>query len=216
MLDFGAITGAPVAAMPFTYLIAHGVLSPVDLAAVRADFPSISRPGLFPVSGFNCGTTFARLTEELAGPAFGRLMGEKLGLDLAAHPAMVTVRGACHKRDGRIHTDSKAKIATCILYLNDIWDESGGRLRMLRNGRDIDDYETEVPPDGGTLVAYVRSENSWHGHESYAGSRRYIMVTWIATKSALARERARHGFSALLKRQFSRPGANGRDARMRS
>ncbi|MCB1549862.1 MAG: 2OG-Fe(II) oxygenase [Hyphomicrobiaceae bacterium] len=203
MLDLAAIAGAAVAPAPFPYLVAHGVLSAVDLAAVRADFPAISKAGLFPLSELNYGTTFAHLVEELNGAPFAGLMGERLGLELANRPVMVTVRGQCHKRDGSIHADSKAKVATCVLYLNDIWDESGGRLRMLRSSNDIDDYAAEVPPDGGTLVAYARTEHSWHGHKSYVGERRYIMLNWMVSKSVLVRELARHGFTAMFKRRFA-------------
>ncbi|MGE0697464.1 MAG: 2OG-Fe(II) oxygenase [Hyphomicrobiaceae bacterium] len=169
----------------------------------RADFPSISKAGLFPLSELSYGTMFARLAEELNDPAFGRLLGERLGLDLADRPVMMTVRGQCHQRDGRIHADSRAKVATCVLYLNDIWDESGGRLRMLRSPNDIEDYAAEVSPDGGTLVAYVRTEQSWHGHQTFVGARRYIMLNWMRSRLALARELTRHGFSALLKRRFA-------------
>lgn len=203
MLDLAAITGVPVASVPFPYLVAHGVLSAVDLAAVTADFPAISEAGLFPLSTLSYGDAFAHLVEELSGSAFSRLMGEKLGLDLADRPVMVTVRGHCHERDGRIHSDSRSKIATCVLYLNDIWDESGGRLRLLRSSSDLDDYAAEVSPDGGTLVAYVRTERSWHGHQTHAGARRYIMLNWMISKSVLTRELARHWFSALVKRRIA-------------
>jgi len=30
----------------------------------------------------------------------------------------------------------------------------------------------EVPPSDGTLVAFKRSDNSWHGHKPFSGKRR--------------------------------------------
>lgn len=202
MLDLDAIAGAQVAHAPFRFFVARGVLSAVDLAAVRADFPAIAKAGLFPLSQLSYGTLFARLIEELSGPAFGQLLAKKLDVELVDRPMMITVRGLCHKRDGRIHADSKAKVATCVLYLNDIWDESGGRLRMLRSSSSLDDYAAEVSPDGGSLAAYVRSEQSWHGHQPFVGERRYVMVNWMTSKAAVNREIARHNFSALVKRRL--------------
>lgn len=199
MLDLGAIVQAPVASDPFKFLVAHGVLSAVDLAAVRADFPGIALPGLFPLTQLSYGAAFGALIAELRGPAFERLMEKKLGIELSCRPAMITVRGRCHNRDGRIHTDSKAKVATCLLYLNDIWDESGGRLRMLRGNDDLEDYAVEIPPDGGTLAAYLRTDSSWHGHHSHVGQRRCVMLSWMASQAALERELARHNLSAFVK-----------------
>ncbi|KAB2850338.1 MAG: 2OG-Fe(II) oxygenase [Hyphomicrobiaceae bacterium] len=202
MLNREIIAQAPVATAPFRFLVAYGVLSAVDLAAVRADFPSIGAAGLFPLSQLRYGEAFARMIGELSSPGFGKVISDRLGLDLAGHPLMITVRGRCHKRDGRIHADSRSKVATCVLYLNDVWDESGGRLRMLHSATDLDDYAAEVPPDGGTLAAYVRTDRSWHGHRPYVGERRYVMLNWMASKAALGRELARHGLSALLKRHL--------------
>lgn len=202
MLNFDAIERATVASAPFKFMVAHGVLSAVDLAAVRADFPPIAKAGLFPLAQLSYGKTFARLLEDLGSPEFGALMSGKFGIELADRPAMITVRGQCHKRDGRIHADSRNKIATCILYLNDIWDESGGRLRMLRSRTDLNDYFAEVPPDGGTLAAYVRTDDSWHGHLPFVGERRYIMLNWMRSKGVLDRELARHHLSTVIKRHM--------------
>lgn len=203
MLDFEAIARAEVASAPFTYFRVPGVLSPVDLAAVRADFPRITEPGLFPLSGLDYGPAFARLIEDVRSPELAVVMERKYRMRLSDKPMMITVRGHSRQRDGRIHTDIKAKLVTGLLYLNDIWDESGGRLRLLRNGHDLDDYAAEIPPDGGTLVSFLRSDASWHGHHPYAGERRYVMFTWMASKAARAREHIRHSLSASLKRQMA-------------
>ena len=77
--------------------------------------------------------------------------------------------------DGKIHTDSKTKIITVLLYMNDkSWPSDTGRLRILRNGTDLEDYADEVEPAGGTLIVFKRSDKSWHGHHSYEGPRRAI------------------------------------------
>jgi SM-20-related protein len=68
------------------------------------------------------------------------------------------------------------KVRECYLGnvgLNDIWDGSEGRLRKPDG---LNDFIAEIPPDGGTFASFLRSENSWHGHEPYVGERRYVMV----------------------------------------
>ena len=70
-------------------------------------------------------------------------------MDLADRPATLTVRGRTRPKDGQIHTDSKTKLITVLLYLNRHWDSPGGRLRLLKNEHDLEDYIAEVPPIRG-------------------------------------------------------------------
>lgn len=202
MLDLDVIAGAPVTTTPFKFFMAPGVLSPVDLAAVRADFPTITKPGLFPLSELQYGPAFSKLIDEIRSPLFEKTIERKYGVDLSGKPPMITVRGQSQKKDGRIHADTKSKFLTCVLYLNDIWDESGGRLRMLRSKHDLDDYVAEFPPDGGTLASFLRSDVSWHGHEPYVGQRRYVMLSWMTSQAALDRGIGRHKLSARIKRHI--------------
>ena len=200
MIDYDAIRRPPVASQPFRYFAAAGVLSAVDLATITADFPQIVRAGLFPLSELSYGPAFQALVDEICGAELEDLIGQRLGMDLSSYPLMITVRGWAHKRDGRIHTDTESKVATGLLYLNGIWDESGGRLRMLRRKDDVTDFAAEIPPNGGTLVAYLRSDKSWHGHEPYEGPRRYVMFNWMSSRAAMERELGRHRMSAKVKR----------------
>ncbi len=199
MIDFDAIARAIVRREPFPFFAAPGVLSAVDLAAIKADFPPIRKPGIFPLSEISYGPAFARLVEDIRSQELEDIMAEKYGVDLSDKPLMITVRGQAQKKDGRIHTDTKTKFVTCLLYLNDLWDKSGGRLRMLRTPDDLDDFIAEIPASGGMLASFVRSENSWHGHEPYSGERRYVMFNWMTSRAALARELGRHRFSARIK-----------------
>lgn len=200
MLDFGTIGKAEVTREPFEYFCAPSLLHNGDLADIGSDFPKITKPGIFPLEELDYGPAFGRLIDDIRGPELERILAEKFDVELQGYPLMVTVRGQCQKKDGRIHTDSKDKIVTCLLYLNEPWDEGGGRLRLLRNGEDIEDYLAEIPPNGGTLVAFKRSDCSWHGHKPFIGQRRYVMFNWIRSDVALAREVGRHRLSARLKR----------------
>lgn len=201
MIDLEKIRSAPVAKEPFPYFVAENIVSPGDLKKVGADFPNITSTGVYPLSELAYGPAFEQLITDIRSAGLEELIEEKLGVDLSDKPLMITVRGHCHKRDGRIHTDSKDKVVTCLLYLNEAnWQASGGRLRLLRNETDIEDVIAEVPPFGGTLVVFRRTDNSWHGHHPFEGQRRYIMFNWVTSEMTLAKNIGRHRFSAVLKR----------------
>lgn len=199
MIKFSAIDTTAVTHDPFSFFATPGVLSPVDLATVRADFPIIRKAGIYPLSALSYGPAFADLISDIRSTELEDIMSRKFDVDLSDKPMMITVRGLAHRRDGRIHTDTESKVVTCLLYLNDIWDEGGGRLRMLKKPDSLNDYAAEVPPNGGTLAAFRRSENSWHGHKPYQGQRRYVMFNWMSSHTAMERELGRHRFSAKLK-----------------
>lgn len=201
VLNFDVLRSAPVVQSPFPFFFAHGVLDPVAIAAVNADFPAISKPGIFPLSELRYGESFSRLIADIEGAELEALIEDKLAIRLSNRPLMVTVRGYCRHRDGRIHNDSKDKLVTCLLYLNpNGWNAEGGRLRLLRNDTDLDDSFVEVPPIGGNFVAFRRTHNSWHGHASYEGPRRYVMFNWLTTEGAYAKNVGRHKLSAAVKR----------------
>ena len=199
MINFDAIRRSNVTREPFQFFSTPGVLSAVDLAAARADFPVIHEPGIFPLSELTYGPAFAHLIDDITGLELEDIMGEHYGVNLSDKPQMVTVRGQAQEKDGRIHTDTKVKLVTCLLYLNDLWDESTGMLRLLRDPGNIEDYIAEIPPSGGTLVSFLRSENSWHGHKPFVGERRYVMFNWMTSQAALDRELGRHRLSAKIK-----------------
>ena len=199
MLDILAIRQAKAAHQPFSFFQAQ-VLTEENLNQIQADFPAIAKPGVFPVNALQYGPGFASLLSDMQSPELAEAVGQKLGVDLKGLPLMITVRGQAQSKDGRIHTDTKDKVATCLLYLNSAWDDGGGRLRLLRNGNDLEDYITEIPPNGGAFVAFKVSHNSWHGHKPFVGERRSIMVNWLRSEGAHARQLGRHKLSARVKR----------------
>lgn len=211
LIDLAAFRAAPLTRSPFRFTVVPGFLKSAALPAVRADFPDIRVPGLLPLSELSFGPGFGRLIEEIHGADVEAAFAERFDVDLSNRPMMITVRGYCQKKDGRIHTDMAAKLVTALLYLNHEWDAPGGRLRFLRGPDDLDDAIAEVPPDGGTLVAFRRSDCSWHGHAPCTGERRYIMFNWMTDIAAAERELARHRRSARLKRLM--PWSGGRKRR---
>jgi hypothetical protein len=181
-------------------LVVKNFIHPEVAAEIVKDFPEIAYPGLLPVEATQFGPKFRTLIEELTSPAVAKAFGEKFGLDLSDKPTMVTLRGRCQEKDGRIHTDSEAKLVTALLYFNEDWEAGGGRLRLLRGPDDLNDVIAEVPPNMGTLVAFRRSDKSFHGHEPYVGVRRYVMINWMANSFAARREIMRHKISAQAKK----------------
>jgi SM-20-related protein len=109
------------------------------------------------------------------------------------------VRGRSDGKDGRIHTDSASKIVTLLLYLNSGWERAGGRLRLLRSAEDLDDFVREVTPIAGTMLAFRRSERSYHGHFPFVGERRVVQLNWVTEPAVVRRELGRHSWSARLK-----------------
>jgi len=49
------------------------------------------------------------------------------------------------------------------------------------------------------MIAFRRSDKSFHGHEPYEGVRRYVMINWMTSDFAAQRELFRHRVSARAK-----------------
>lgn len=189
-------------ATPFPHLVMKDFIRPAHQAAIDRDFPDIRQGGSYDLSTLAPGPAMITAMEELRGEATTAAFAEKFGLDLGGHRTTITLRGQCRAKDGRIHTDSRDKLVTVLIYLNPDWSEKtgGGCLRMLRSASDIDDYATEVPARMGTLVAFPCLPNAWHGHKPFEGERRSIQLNWVTDDAAAERARNRHRRSALWKK----------------
>src|ERR1700712_2771361 len=117
-LDFAALRATPAASEPFPHVVIPNFVPPESLAAVVAALPPIGNGGSYPPGSLRLGPPAKSLIQALEGPELREAIAEKFGLDLSAAPTMLTVRGRTREKDGRIHTDSKAKRVTVLLYLN--------------------------------------------------------------------------------------------------
>src|SRR6266550_560653 len=171
MLDLEGFRGTPLTREPFEFLIVPEFVKAEARAAIHKDYPDVNRPGSFPLGEVSYGPAFAKLVEEMRS-----------------------------EKDGKIHTDSETKIITILIYMNAGWESAGGRLRLLRSGNNLDDTILEVPPTEGTLLAFRRSNNSWHGHKPFSGPRRVIQFNWVTSEAVVRREQNRHRFSAWMKK----------------
>ncbi|MGC2200681.1 MAG: 2OG-Fe(II) oxygenase [Stellaceae bacterium] len=198
-LDLDRLRGTPLCRDPFDFVVVEDFVCQKALTSAVADFPAIRGHGSFPVDTLESGPGFVRLVAALTGPALRCAIEEKFGIDLSQRPTMVTVRGKSDGKDGRIHTDSESKIITLLLYLNPGWNQAEGRLRLLRGPDDMDDYVCEIPPLAGTMLAFRRSQRSFHGHRPHVGERRMLQLNWVTEASVVRRELNRHRWSARLK-----------------
>lgn len=200
MLNIEALNKAEVTREPYPFLIVPGFVADDALAQIEKDFPQIEKPGSFPLETLRYGSKFNEFMDALRGKEFRNAVERKLGINLDHRPTMITVRGQARSRDGQIHTDSKTKLVTVLVYLNGKWEAPGGRLRMLRGPDNLNDYIAEVPPVQGTLLAFLNTPNAWHGHEPFEGQRRSIQLNWVTDNGVVIREKLRHSISAFFKR----------------
>ncbi|MDZ4841762.1 MAG: 2OG-Fe(II) oxygenase [Hyphomicrobium aestuarii] len=199
-LNLDMLRAAKVEMQPFAYTIVPGFLSPETVAKVNDTYPDIKAGGSFPIESLDAGMAIKDVIAELDSPEFERLVAEKFDVDLAEKPKMYSLRAYTRAKDGQIHTDSKDKIITVLLYLNQNWQQLGGRLRILNNGRDVEDFVAEVPPDNGTLLIFKRADNSWHGHHPFDGPRRSLQMNWMTSEGSKGWHKVRHTVSAAFKK----------------
>jgi hypothetical protein len=188
---------------PFAFLIAPDQLTGAARDVLIADFPRYGSAGFFPYRDEDCGASVRALVGELTSPAVADAIGARLGVpELATLPSIVTLSDAVNRRHGTLHTDSKSKVVTALLYLNADWPAtSDGCLRFLTRGDDIEALAApEIRPLYGTLVAFKRADNSWHGHLPFEGERRVIQVAWLTSAEEMERKSRRGRFSRLVKK----------------
>jgi hypothetical protein len=198
LLELAALHDVVVNQQPFPYFVLEQSLVADKVDAIMRDFPAINEGGSFTLDGLATGPAFDALIEELNGPEFRQLISEKLGLDLSVLPMIVTLRGYSREKDGRVHTDSKSKIATILIYFNEPWTAEGGKLRILGSD-DMQDTVAEVIPNAGTMLAFKVTDDCWHGHPPFEGSRRSIQINFVADQAAVKKHHNRHGLTAKLK-----------------
>jgi len=198
--NFDAFRAAPLNAEPFPHCVVTNFFDEASVNALIKDYPKLDMAGLFLPEETSYGPEFNKLLDMADGPELRQIVGEKLGVDLTSLKTMITVRANCQGKDGRIHADAKFKVATVLLYLNEPWQDGGGRLRVLRSGSDIEDYAGEVPPNGGTLFCFKVQSNSWHGHKPFVGVRRYLMINYCTSEELRNKEWSRHLWSGRWKK----------------
>lgn len=199
-VNLEALRAAPVMTDPFPYLMVPGFVKAEAMDAIEKDYPKVEIAGSLPLPSLTYGENFKKFMNDIQSDEMSSIIAKKFDIDLTGKPTMVTVRGQCRATDGQIHTDSKTKLITILIYMNGKWEQPGGRLRLLRSPNNLNDAVAEVPPDQGTLLAFRNQPNAWHGHESFEGARRAIQLNWVRSQGVVWREQIRHRISAFFKK----------------
>ena len=190
---------------PFDFIVVPDLLPAASAPALLPDYPHFNEAGFFPYTPQQCGPRLNALVAALTAPAFADALGAQVNIErLSQYPTLVTLCGRMNMRHGTIHTDSRSKVATALLYLNTSWpDTSAGCLRFLADAHDIDAVLVpEIRPLFGTLAMFKRADNSFHGHLPWEGERKVLQIAWLVSAEAKARKTRRGRFSRVMKKLF--------------
>jgi hypothetical protein len=197
-LNWCALEDATLVLEPFDHIAIPQVLEPGCAAAVPGEFPDIKSPGSFSLVDAPPGPVLSGLIDDLLSDRFRAQMARIFQMDLQDRPALVTLRGQCSARDGRVHTDSRSKVLS-LLYLNHEWVGRNAQLRLMNREDGFDTAPVEIPATLGSMVAFRRADNSWHGHAPFVGQRRALQLNYLQTSRASLVGEVRHRLSAFAK-----------------
>ncbi len=199
ILNLDNFRAASVNRVPYPHMSCAGTLNPAALPALRQDYPDLHEAGFHPLDAFEAKGAFKQLLAEVQDGELSQAMTDKFGIDFTTRPMLITVRKMCKPHEGRAHVDGKSKIATLLIYMHSGWASPEGRIRVL-NGKNMDDYSFEMPPDEGNLFTFLRSEDSWHGHTPFEGERRVLQIAWLDSQDSMDRKLKRHHVSHFFKK----------------
>ena len=200
MLNFELIKKAEINSDFYPFFTIQDVfLNKEDHKKITTDFPNINKGGSFTSDSVSYGESIQSLIDCLEGDKMRSILESKFQVDLTDKPVVSTFRGYSRIKDGKIHSDSKTKIITVLLYLNENWDASNGLLRMLKEKDNIDSYITEIPASMGSMVAFKVTNNCWHGFIPFEGKRCSIQLNYLY-KEALSQHKIRHKLSSFFKK----------------
>ena len=202
ILNLDAIAATEINTTPYPYFVSENAVISSELGSLLANFPKIRQGGSFPLDSLDLSPIYQQLVEEFSGDQVRKLVEEKFSIDLTDRPVMITARGFSRAKDGRIHTDSKTKLVTLLLYLNENWNAKTGNLRILQNGNSLEDYVQEVPSKAGTLLGFKVTENCWHGYVPYEGKRCSLQINYITDNKAANKHHFVHQLSSKIKKWF--------------
>ena len=205
LINLSAVREAQPSSDPYNFLLASKFLKEDAADELRRDFPVIDKPGYLTVDEVKLHGRFKQLIDELEGPELTEELSRKFGQDLHAYPRLTTIMKRSQPKYGSIHTDGPSKVMTMLVYMNDEWQQDeGGRLRVLYDEKNYEPYKLEVPPTMGTMFAFLRSDNSWHGHLPFSGERRVVQIAWVKSQADVDRKKKHNKMAQFFKGIFGR------------
>lgn len=201
-LNLSKFNAQTLKTQPYTYLVLPEFIPFEKAREIEMDFPVITKRGSFPLNAVKGGAKFNQFIQELFSEELKKSFEEKYQISLKNAYPTITIRGQTGEKDGAVHTDSKSKIITILIYFNTEWDETKGRLRLL-NSDDLNDTHLEVTPRAGTLISFLNSDTAWHGHLPFVGDRKAIQFNWVTSKASANMVSYRHSISAFGKKMMT-------------
>ena len=203
MLDLDRIRKAPVRSQPYPYFVVNEAITAADALLAAESFPHIDRPGAVDVEVTDFGAPFGELLDELRSDRFRALIGEKLEVDLSGLETVINVRAQTRLTDGNIHTDTPSKLVTVLLYFNKQGQAEDSGLRILRNGKNIDDFVEQIPATLGTMVVFRVTPTCWHGHKPFVGERYSLQLNYLSGIKTIGKHQLAHRLVGRMKRKLA-------------
>jgi SM-20-related protein len=200
LLNLELLQATPIVEQPFPYLTLSNFINTSYLSELVDSFPAINHRGSFPAQSVQCQPLFKRLIQQLEGEPLREMIAEKFKINLSQKPTMLTLRGQVTERDGHIHTDSKDKLITLLLYMNLDWDSDTGKLRLLNSHDSLDNYVEEISPHAGSCLIFKVTDNCWHGHKIFTGKRLSLQLNYLNGKAALTKHLNHHKLTGFIKK----------------
>jgi SM-20-related protein len=92
-------------------------------------------------------------------------------------------------------------LVTVLMYFNEPGQADKSGLRILRNGRNLGDFEEEIPPLLGSMVVFRVTSNCWHGYRRFVGERRSLQLNYLSgVQRAGKHQRIRRWFGHLARK----------------
>ena len=198
MINIDLINTTPLKMQPFPYFTIEQSMLDKELMGLVQNFPIINSGGGFNKEDLELSEHYHSLHDSLDSDFFRQALSKKFKVNVITSPIMLTYRGFSRTKDGRVHTDSKTKLLTILIYFNDGWAAESGKLRIL-NSNDMSDIAEEINPTAGSMVAFKVTDNCWHGYPSFEGTRNAIQVNFLANEAASKKHKFFHKISAKLK-----------------
>jgi hypothetical protein len=201
LIDLNSIKSAPVDDSFFPFFSVPNCITDEGVS-LSSEFPNLDKGGSYPSDMPGLSEKIRQLISEIESKEMKEILSEKFQVNLDDTEVITTLRGYSRMKDGKIHSDSKSKVLTFLLYLNEEWVNEKGLLRMLKNNADLEDFIQEIPASFGSLVVFKVTENCWHGFHPVEGKRLSMQMNYVKKESASS-HKLRHGLSSFMKKLFS-------------
>ena len=181
IFDFDKLGALKLQEVPFRYLVHDAsILDPEILEKLCEDFPETPKVGHNDAKDLKVGAEWKAFTEEIYSPAYRKAMERITGLQLSGYEVGIGIRRLSKLSHGAPHADVPRKKVTHLIYFNQEWPFTTGRLRVLRS-KNLEDVHETITPLKGTGLIFVVSQNSFHGFEPFEGIRKAIQINFEKT-----------------------------------